>query len=1008
MRATGNPMKKLSTMEQIKKTVSDWKMPRLWKSLDQITQAPEYEAFRADDFPYGASPLEKPISRKNFLKVMGAPLAMAALAGCDRQPREEIVPYVKSVEEIVPGKPLYFSTSMMFRGRATGLRVTSHMGRPTFIAGNPLHPDSLGAVSTYHQAAILDLYDPDRSKEIFHQKKPSDWDSFVKEMSAEISSLSSNKGEGLRILTESTSSPTLLRQLDEILKKYPSAKRHAFEPISENEMRKAQEAVFGKAVDAVYHFKRAKIVVALDSDFLSDTPGHLRYSRDLMQLRSNPKNHKKMNRIYTAEPSPTLTGSIADHRLAVSSEKIEALTEQIAKALGVSAEWSPSAVLNPEETKWISAAIEDLKTNRGASIVIAGPHQSAWVHALVYAINFQLGNFTRTLTLYPPVDRTENSPASLEDLVQDLRQNKVRTLLILDSNPVYAAPRDWKMDELLAKVPQSIYWGLYRNETSQFCKWHIPAAHFLETFSDGCGSDSTLSLAQPLIAPLYDGKNAHELLALLAGDSKSTAYEIVQETWKQKWGASFETQWKKTLHDGMTRTESFKPVTIPTLRAFTKKDLAPSSKKQNDSEIEILFRQDPSVWDGRFANNSWLQELPKPMTKLTWDNAALVSPQLAESLKLENGRILEIRSRGEVLRAPVWIMPGQAAKSIVLPLGYGRTSAGQVGNGHGFDAYALRFSDQLFSFIPESIGVTQKKTKLVTTQNHSAMEGRELVRSASVDQYLENPHFAAGHHHGPIPSFYPPLPKSDNAWGMVINLNSCIGCNACVIACQSENNIPVVGKDQVRRGREMHWLRIDNYYEGTPENPAIHHQPVPCMHCENAPCEPVCPVGATNHSPDGLNQMIYNRCVGTRYCSNNCPYKVRRFNFYDYIDKAIESFKLMRNPDVTVRSRGVMEKCTFCVQRINHTRIDAKKEGRAIGGNEVVTACQAACPTQAITFGDLNNPASEVSALKKHDLNYVLLEELNTKPRVSYHAKVKNLHPQIGEHRPIVSHGGVL
>ncbi len=1006
MRATGKFMKKLSTMDQIKKVMADWKMPRLWKSLDQITQAPEFEAFRADDFPFGASPLDKPISRKNFLKVMGAPLAMAGLAGCDRQPKEEIVPYVKSVEEIVPGRPLYFSTSMMFRGRATGLRVTSHMGRPTFIAGNPLHPDSLGAVSTHHQAALLDLYDPDRSKQVFQNGQPSTWENFLKAVSTNVVSLSSNGGEGFRILTENTSSPTLLRQLDEVLKKYPKAKWHTFEPVSESNMRKAQETVFGKAVDVTYHFKRAKVVVALDSDFLSDTPGHLRYSREVMQLRANPKNHKSMNRIYVAEPSPTLIGSIADHRLAMSANKISAVAEKIASALGVSAEIDESVTFSADESKWISALIEDLGKNRGSSIVTAGPHQSAWVHALVYAINFQLGNLTRTLTLYPPVDQLENAPSPLDDLIQDLRQNKVRTLLILDSNPVYSAPRDWKLSELLGRVPESIHLSLYRNETSQVCKWHIPSAHFLETFSDGRATDSTLSFAQPLIAPLYDGKNAHELLALFLGDTKS-AYDIVRETWKQKWGTAFDTMWNKTLHDGVTRTESFKPIYASKLGSLSKKDLSISSAKKAGAEIEVLFRPDPSVWDGRFSNNSWLQELPKPITKLTWDNAALVSPQLADSLKLSNGRILEIRSRGQVLQAPIWIMPGQAEKSIVLPLGYGRTAAGQVGNGHGFDAYTLRFSDQLDSFIPESISVTPKKTKLVTTQNHSSMEGRELVRSASMEQFLNNPDFAKGNHEGPLPSFYPPLPKADNAWGMVINLNSCIGCNTCVIACQSENNIPVVGKDQVRRGREMQWLRIDSYYEGTPENPEIHHQPVPCMHCENAPCEPVCPVGATNHSPDGLNQMIYNRCVGTRYCSNNCPYKVRRFNFYDYIDKAIESFKLMRNPDVTVRSRGVMEKCTFCVQRINHTRIDAKKEGRPIGGDEVVTACQAACPTQAITFGDLNNASSQVTALKKHELNYVLLEELNTKPRVSYHAKVKNFHPQIGEHRPLSSSGGM-
>lgn len=986
-------------LTEIKNALSQLKVPRVWKNLDELLQTKEYKKFLHEEYPFGAVSAEDGISRRDFFKMIGASVVMASLSGCSRQPEEAIVPYVKSVEEIVPGRPLLFATAMSFNGHHTGLLVTQHMGRPTRIEGNALHPDSLGAASIFHQASILDFYDPERSKQILFQKKPAAWEAFVDEMKRSLSASEADGGQGLHILTETVTSPTLLNQLGKFLQKYPKAKWHVFDAVSRSEAKKAQKAVFGRALDTVYHFDKAKIVVSLDSDFMTDTPGHLRHARQFMQNRKDPKNHAAMNRFYAAEPSPTVTGSVADHRLPVSASRITAFAEYLAKSLGIANENLSKNTLNNDEKKWLNAALEDLRSHHGAGIVIAGTHQPAWVHALVYCVNEALGHFGKTMDLIEAVDGTKVARSSIEDLVHDLRTGQVQTLLTLGGNPVYDAPADYDLARLFPQVPQSIHLGLYANETSRVSRWHLPEAHFLESFSDGLASDGTVSIAQPLIQPLYGGRSSHEILALFSGEPSLSSYEAVRRTWKEKWnGLDFEFQWKKALHDGVVTGTASKPVDVSFNKKFSKKYLSVEIKDPAGEAIQILHRPDPALWDGRFANNGWLQELPKPISKLTWGNAALISPAWAEKMDLSNGSVIEISVKGQTLQAPVWILPGQDEKTVVLPLGYGRKTAGSVGNNIGFNAYTLRFSKFPVWAYSDSISKTGKKQKLATTQNHHNMEGRDLVRSASMEKYLENPRFAQGENTGPLPSLYPAVPKGDYAWGMVINLNACIGCNACVIGCQSENNIPVVGKNEVSRGREMQWLRIDNYFEGPLENPDIHHQPVPCMHCENAPCEPVCPVGATNHSPDGINQMIYNRCIGTRYCSNNCPYKVRHFNFFEYADRHLEPMKLMRNPDVTVRARGVMEKCTFCVQRINHARIDAKEKGIRIGPNEVITACQAACPTQAIVFGDISNPESEAAKLKEHELNYVLLEALGTKPRVSYHAKVKNIHPWIGEH----------
>jgi molybdopterin-containing oxidoreductase family iron-sulfur binding subunit len=663
-----------------------------------------------------------------------------------------------------------------------------------------------------------------------------------------------------------------------------------------------------------------------------------------------------------------------------------------------------------------------LKAHRGRSLVIAGDHQPAAVHAIAHAINDALGNAGTTVIYTDSIrPKTAKPPGTLEELSDDMNSGAVELLLIVGGNPVYDAPADFDFAKRLDKVALRAHLSLYEDETSNLCHWHLPAAHFLEMWSDAVAFDGTVSIIQPLIAPLYGGRSPHELLSDLTLDASRSAYDLLRDYWRAHWpnpvaGAAFEAAWKKSLNDGLIENSAFKP------RSMTVKPPAETAVAGASDELEIVFRTDASVYDGRFANNGWLQELPKALTKLVWGNVALVSPATAERLGVsqdvaghggEHGAVetdvVQLNYRGRTVKAPIWIMPGQPDDSITVTLGHGRTRAGHVGNGVGFNAYALRTSEAPWFDSGLKVGKTGERQLLACTQDHHLMEHRHLVRSATLDVYRKNPHFADAPekteekegipevHGHPAISLYPEKehPYNGYKWGMAIDLTACVGCNGCVIACQAENNIPVVGKEQVTRGREMHWIRLDTYYQGGMENPATHFQPVPCMQCENAPCELVCPVGATVHSDEGLNDMVYNRCVGTRYCSNNCPYKVRRFNFLQYSDYTTPSLKLLNNPDVTVRSRGVMEKCTYCVQRITEARIDADKANRTIRDGEVLTACQAVCPAEAIMFGDLNDPTSRVSKWKAEQLNYTLLEELNTRPRTTYLASLRNPNPAI-------------
>jgi molybdopterin-containing oxidoreductase family iron-sulfur binding subunit len=970
--------------------------PAFWRSLEELAHSEAWQALVAHEFPHAVG--HDAVSRRRFLQLMGASLALAGLAGCTRQPEEKIVPYVRAPEEIVPGQPLFFATAMLLGGIATGVLVESHMGRPTKIEGNPQHPASLGATDALTQAAVLSLYDPDRSQAVSQAGRISTWSAFLTAISTALETQRVKRGAGLRLLTDATSSPTLAQQFDTLFTKFPLAVWHQYEPLTADAVPEGTRLAFGEALNPLYHVEHAEVIVALEADFLTSGPGCVRYARAFADKRQVSGASAGMNRLYVVESTPSLTGAMADHRLPLRARAIADLAYTLAAAVGaVSAPPTPSTPAWPSQ--WVEAIRHDLQQHRGASLIIAGIEQPPIVHALAHAMNFILGNVGRTVTYTSPVlVQPTNHLASLDMLVRDIAAGKVDMLVILGGNPVYTAPADWQFAAALDRVPLRIHLGLYDDETSALCHWHIPQAHFLESWSDARAYDGTVTIVQPLIAPLYNGKTAHELLSVLMGEPHRSSHTSVRAYWEQQYqGADFEHFWHTTLHDGLMAGTAFAQRQVAYQRQALHDQLAAAPAAAPPSPIELLFRPDPTVWDGQFANNGWLQELPKPLTTLTWDNAVLISPAMAQRHSLNNAEVVELHYQGRTVQAPVWIMPGQAEDSVTVHLGYGRWRAGRLGSGAGFNAYALRTAEALWYGQGLELRQTGTHAALSTTQLHHTMAGRHLVRVGTLEHYQAHPHFVHDVAHDPPPTLtlYPPYAYEGYAWGMTIDLNACLGCNACTIACQAENNIPIVGKTEVGHGREMHWLRIDRYYQGSLDNPEIYHQPVLCMHCENAPCEVVCPVAATVHSDEGLNDMVYNRCVGTRYCANNCPYKVRRFNFFQYADHRTPSLQLLHNPDVTVRSRGVMEKCTYCVQRINAARIQAKREDRLIRDGEVVTACQAACPTQAIVFGNLNDPTSRAAQLREHPLNYGLLTELNTRPRTTYLARLRNPNPTL-------------
>jgi molybdopterin-containing oxidoreductase family iron-sulfur binding subunit len=972
----------------------------LWRSLEELAGDESFLKHLEREYPSQATAWLDGTSRRRFLRLMGASLALSGIAGCAIQPLESIVPYVEQPESIVPGKPLFFATAATVGGFGVGVLAESQMGRPIKLEGNPAHPASLGATCATTQAEILSLYDPDRSQVVLRNGRVDTWERFQSDALNIREGKIRARGRGLRLLTPPVNSPTLAAQLDRLLRQFPESHWHAYEPVGREAIRAGSRMLFGESLEPRYHLERADVVLALDADFLVWGPEQLRLARDFASRReprgADDSARAAVNRLYAVEPTPSLTGAAADHRLILSARDIVLLAEAIAAAFRVDGETGDeSARLSPHR-EWISGVVRDLQEHRGRSLVVAGDAQPAAVHALALAVNHALGNIGETVTLHPPPEEIAGEPGTLPELIFDIGQGQVDTLLLLGVNPVYDAPADLEFaDAIRSNVERTIHLGLYDDETAQHCTWHIPQAHFLETWGDIRGLDGTVTIQQPLIAPLYGGKSVIDVLSLFLGEPARSCLEIVREHWSHELlpGES-ESSWRQALRDG----------TVPGT-AIPAKPIAPSPKRLSlpprqaaggDEGLELVFRPDPTIWDGSHANNGWLQELPRPLTRLTWENAALVSPQLAGRLGAINGEVLELRYQGRAVLAPLWITPGQAAETVTVFLGYGRWRAGRVGSNLGYNAYSLRTSDTPWFGAKLEISRTGTSSALATVQHHHNMAGRDLVRVGKMAEFLESPGSLARseHAHAEGPSLYPEAPRgedAENRWGMAIDLNRCIGCGSCVIACQAENNIPIVGKEEVLRSREMHWLRVDRYYEGDDaSNPRTYFQPVPCMHCEKAPCELVCPVGATTHSDEGLNEMTYNRCVGTRYCSNNCPYKVRRFNFLQYSDEKTESLKLLRNPDVTVRSRGVMEKCTYCVQRINHARIAAKIEGRSLGGDEVVTACQGACPARAIIFGNLSDPESAVARAKSSTRNYTLLAELNTLPRTSYLARLLN------------------
>lgn len=982
---------------------------RYWRSLEDLSSTKEFQEF----------PLPEGMSRRKFLSLMGASLALAGLAGC-RRPVEKIIPYVIPPETFIPGSPQFYATTVPQGIGAVGVLVETHEGRPTKIEGNPQHPFSQGATNAFIQAEILNLYDPDRSRQVLYQGSPSSWNNFLETWKKLHSQYKLINGKGLAVLSPSFSSPTLARLKQQFHRTFPAAQWATYEPISDENIYKGLERITGQRTLPLPLFEKADVILSLDSDFLHMETHDIIAAKGFAQKRKLTSEKDAMNRLYMVESSFSVTGGMADHRLSVPSRDVPQFALALVKALAELGCQAPGCEgwPDPDETRcdqtWIKAVAKDLWSHRGGSIVVAGRRQPEWLHALVYTLNEALGNNGQTCHYHRPDHAALPDQNELIKLMQAIQEGDVSTLIILGGNPAYNTPADLDLARLLPTIPTTIHLGLYHDETARLATWHLPQAHFMESWGDAAALDGTLSVIQPQIAPLLSGRSVTEVLGSIVNGQSVKDYDLVRATWKAQLGTgNFAEQWQQVLHDGVYKTGGKRPARMslktPGLQRVQRSVLTNYSGPLSVNNLEIVFTASRSVYDGSYANNGWLQELPDPVTKLTWDNAALMSRRTAEALQVTNEELITLSYRGRSLTMPVWIVPGQADFSITVALGYGHTAAGGVSSGVGFNTYQLRTSLAPDADQGLAISRTGRTYPLASTQDHHGMDLESLaantiqkrlptlLREATLKEYREKPDFVDTYEdHPPLRSLWEERSYDQgNQWGMVIDLSQCTGCNACTLACQSENNIPVVGKEEVANGREMHWIRIDRYFRGNQDSPDMVYQPVSCQHCENAPCEQVCPVAATLHDKEGLNVMVYNRCVGTRYCANNCPYKVRRFNFYNYTKAMSELVQMAMNPDVTVRSRGVMEKCTFCIQRISRARIQAKEEHRNIQDGEVVAACQQVCPTEAIVFGDLNDPNSKVSQIKKQNRNYALLGELNTKPRLTYLARIRNPNPEL-------------
>jgi len=984
-------------LETARARIAETKGPEFWRSLEELAGSAEFREMMHREFPKGASEWADSVSRRGFMKLMGASLALAGMTACTKQPLEPIVPYVKQPEEVIPGRPMFYATAFTLGAYARPLLVESHLFRPTKIEGNDLHPASMSGTDLFAQASILGMYDPDRSQTVTYLGDVNSWQGLANSLRGPLTAQKGLQGAGLRILTRTTSSPTLADQLFTLLKAYPQAKWHVYDPVNRDNVRAGAQMAFGEPVEAQYQLQNADVILSLDADFLYATyPGNARYIRDFVGRR-NPEPGNAMSRLYVAESTPSTTGAKADHHLPLRAAEVESFARAVASVLGVSA---GGAKLSDEQQKFAAAVAKDLQDHRGSSVVIAGDQQPPVVHAIAHAVNQVLGNAGKTVIYTQAVDANPIAQTdSLRDLVSDMRAGKVDLLVILGGNPVYDAPADLGFADALknSNISLRVHLGLYHDETAELCHWHVNEADYLESWGDTRAYDGTVSIVQPLIAPLYEGKSVYEMVALLAGQSDATGHDLVQSNWKKQHPApDFDMFWRRSLNNGWIEDTAFAPRQVSLKTASF-----PPPSRAVAQGVEINYRPDPSIYDGRFSNIGWLQEVPKPMTKMTWDNPVMIGPAMADRMGLKTEDLVNLSLNGKSVTAAIWVQAGHPDNSITVFLGYGRRRAGRAGTGAGFDMYPLRYSATPWFAAGVDITKAGGTYKLATTQGYQTMDtdvgARPEVRTAALDEYRKEPNFARDESVPPSLTLYKPYDYKDEAyaWGMTIDLNACVGCNNCIIACQSENNIAVVGKEQCIIGRHMHWIRVDAYYQGDRDHPKAYFQPVPCQQCENAPCEVVCPVGATTHSTEGLNDMVYNRCVGTRYCSNNCPYKVRRFNFLLFQDWDTPQYKMMRNPDVTVRSRGVMEKCTYCVQRINEHRIDAERENRKIEDGKLQTACQQSCPASAIVFGNINDAQSRVSKLKAEPRNYGLLVDLNTRPRTTYLAEIRNPNPEL-------------
>jgi len=1008
------------TLVQVRDQLKGVKGKRYWRSVDELAGTAEFQAAVEREFPSSAQEWVDPVSRRGFMKLMGASMALAGLAGCTKQPDEPIYPYVKAPEDLILGKPMYFASAHPFVTGAVPLLVKSDQFRPIKVDGNPEHPYNHGSSDVFSQGSLLELYDPDRSQHATYRGEPREFAEFADTL--RLKAAASKDGTGIYFLSATITSPTLARQWKAVQAAYPKVTLVQFDP-----------AIAGTALQSglatQYNLADADVIVSLDADFLSGAayPGFHKLVADYARRRKDPE---KLNRLYAIESTPTTTGLKAEHRLGLRASEIPAFAAALASAVGVSGVADPSYAWTNEQQKFVAVLAKDLKANAGKSVVIPGLYQDASVDALAAAINSALGNTGKTVTVSSEtaLPLPSDQIAGFKALVADLNAGKVDWLVILNSNPIYSAPADLEFAAAFDKAKIVAHLGPNVDETGQISHWQLPAAHYLESWSDARSYDGTVSIVQPLIDPLFGGKTAHHVFQTLLNQPDLSPYDAVRETAKTTIKGDFETGWRKALHDGWIDGTAYQPhVALPGKMVSSYTVPAPSSK----DAIEVIFRPDSNVYDGRWSNVGWLQELPKAVTNLSWDNAAIVSGATLTRLGLEEDNIVELTVAGRKVKAPVIVAPGHPDNSVTVHLGYGRQFAGRVGSGAGFDAYLIRTTDAPF-YATGTLAKVDGIWGLAITKSHfqdhrgktfgeqgngnnsleadEAISERGIIRYATLAEYKANPGFAnegEGHEKTDVDnSMFPNWAYNEaNAWGMSIDMNSCTGCNACIVSCYAENNIAVVGKQQVRIGRNMQWLRIDTYFEGDLSAPRAHFQPMACQHCENAPCEQVCPVGATVHTPEGLNTMVYNRCVGTRYCSNNCPYKVRRFNFLLFSDFETESLKLSRNPDVSVRSRGVMEKCSYCVQRISAAKIESDKENRNIVDGEIVTACQQACPASAITFGNINDKGSRVAKLRSDERTYQVLADLNTRPRTTYVAAVLNMNQELEdgpvEHAPV-------